>query len=71
MLDPGDLGWDLQAAMCSLGEKAKVYSDIEKLLSFLIQVVRENDHILIMSNGGFGGLIERLLEGLESRARTT
>ncbi|MDX1334299.1 MAG: UDP-N-acetylmuramate:L-alanyl-gamma-D-glutamyl-meso-diaminopimelate ligase [Gammaproteobacteria bacterium] len=71
VLDPGDLGWDLQAAMASLGEKAKVYSDIEKLLSFLIQVVRENDHILIMSNGGFGGLIERLLEGLESRARNT
>jgi UDP-N-acetylmuramate: L-alanyl-gamma-D-glutamyl-meso-diaminopimelate ligase len=71
VLDPGDLGWDLGAAMASLGDKTKVYSDIEKLLSFLLEVVRQNDHVLIMSNGGFGGLIERLLDGLESRTRSS
>jgi UDP-N-acetylmuramate: L-alanyl-gamma-D-glutamyl-meso-diaminopimelate ligase len=71
VLNPGDLGWDLDDAMSSLGGKVKVYTDIEKLLSSLLEVVRENDHVLIMSNGGFCGLIERLLEGLESRASTT
>jgi UDP-N-acetylmuramate: L-alanyl-gamma-D-glutamyl-meso-diaminopimelate ligase len=63
--DAGDMGWDPGAELKPLGERAAVYRDMDKLLSSLIREVRPADHVLIMSNGGFGGLHEKLLEGLE------
>jgi UDP-N-acetylmuramate: L-alanyl-gamma-D-glutamyl-meso-diaminopimelate ligase len=46
-----------------------VYRDMDKLLSSLIREVRPADYVLIMSNGGFGGLHEKLLEGLEAQVK--
>ncbi len=64
VFDAGDLGWDLNEALASVGPGLAVYSDLDKLLSSLIQEARASDHLLIMSNGGFGGLIERLKDNL-------
>jgi len=61
---PSDLGWDVRAAVASLGTRAHVAERLEGLLEELLHSLRRGDHVLIMSNGGFGGLHARLLQAL-------
>ena len=63
---PADLGWDAASAMASLAAKAHVATDIDALLKGLNQTLRSGDHALLMSNGGFDGLHERLLKSLKN-----
>jgi UDP-N-acetylmuramate: L-alanyl-gamma-D-glutamyl-meso-diaminopimelate ligase len=62
---PADLGWDAAATVANLGARAHVAGDHEVLLAGLKGSVRTGDHVLIMSNGGFGGLHTRLLQALK------
>jgi UDP-N-acetylmuramate: L-alanyl-gamma-D-glutamyl-meso-diaminopimelate ligase len=64
---PPNLGWDLPAAVASLGARAHFAPSIEDLVSGLDAAARAGDHILIMSNGGFGGLHDKLLFALRRR----
>jgi UDP-N-acetylmuramate: L-alanyl-gamma-D-glutamyl-meso-diaminopimelate ligase len=64
---PADLGWDASSALNSLGSRAHVARDLEALLAGLGGELRAGDHALLMSNGGFGGLHERLLGALAAR----
>jgi UDP-N-acetylmuramate: L-alanyl-gamma-D-glutamyl-meso-diaminopimelate ligase len=66
---PADLGWDARAAVSGLGSRANVASDLNTLVADLSNSLREGDHVLIMSNGGFGGLHDRLLAALGARER--
>jgi UDP-N-acetylmuramate: L-alanyl-gamma-D-glutamyl-meso-diaminopimelate ligase len=68
MFAPPDLGWDADAVVKSLGEKGRVARSIDELLSGLVSGARPGDQVLIMSNGGFGGLHGKLLEALAGRA---
>jgi len=63
---PADLGWDANAAVAGLGARAHVASALDALLASLTGSLRSGDHVLIMSNGGFGGLHARLLQSLQS-----
>jgi UDP-N-acetylmuramate: L-alanyl-gamma-D-glutamyl-meso-diaminopimelate ligase len=65
---PPTLGWDVRGAVQSLGAKAQVANDMDALLASVLGAVRAGDQLLIMSNGGFGGLHTRVLEGLAARA---
>jgi UDP-N-acetylmuramate: L-alanyl-gamma-D-glutamyl-meso-diaminopimelate ligase len=51
-------------AVASLGSRAAVYQDTEKLLHDIVSTAKPEDHILVMSNGGFDNLHERLLAKL-------
>src|SRR5579862_2842774 len=62
-----NLGWDARAALAPLGEKAEVYDDLGKLVVAIIDDALPGDHVLVMSNGGFGGVHEKLLEALSAR----
>ncbi len=64
---PADLGWDAGAITSALGERAVLTADIPALLRALLAAVRTGDHVLIMSNGGFGGLHSKLLAALAAR----
>jgi UDP-N-acetylmuramate: L-alanyl-gamma-D-glutamyl-meso-diaminopimelate ligase len=64
---PADLGWDLKGAVASMGERARFADDVDTLASELANEAQAGDHILIMSNGGFGGLHEKLLLALKAR----
>jgi UDP-N-acetylmuramate: L-alanyl-gamma-D-glutamyl-meso-diaminopimelate ligase len=66
---PPDLGWELESTARPLGARAHFAADIGDLLERLQAGLRSGDHVLIMSNGGFGGLHTRLLEALAARAR--
>lgn len=62
---PADLGWDIAPIVASLGIKGHSSHDIESLATHLANTARRGDHVLIMSNGGFGGLHGKLLAALE------
>jgi len=64
---PPELGWDVSAAVANLGARAHVEGNLDTLLGGLVTAVRPGDHVLIMSNGGFGGLHARLLNALATR----
>ena len=61
------LGWDAAEALAPLGERVSVASSVEELLDALANGVKAGDHVLVMSNGGFGGVHRRLLDRLASR----
>jgi UDP-N-acetylmuramate: L-alanyl-gamma-D-glutamyl-meso-diaminopimelate ligase len=61
-----DLGWDAAAALRPLGEKARTFADLEALVSAVAADARAGDHVLVMSNGGFGGVHAKLLRALEA-----
>jgi len=67
LYSPPDLGWDIGEVVRSLGPRAQQASGIEPLVEQLAAGLRPGDHVLIMSNGGFGGLHGKLLAALERR----
>jgi UDP-N-acetylmuramate: L-alanyl-gamma-D-glutamyl-meso-diaminopimelate ligase len=67
LLQPESLGWDLAEATRTLGEKRRVYASVEEIITALVAMARRGDHILIMSNGGFGGIYQRLPMALRDR----
>ncbi len=67
LYQPDDLGWDLGGVATALGSKAQVHASIEALLAALLQMARSGDHVLIMSNGAFGGIHDKLLRSLTER----
>ena len=61
---PADLGWDVEAVARELGARGEVRREVDALARDLAGAVRSGDHVLIMSNGGFGGLHGKLLAAL-------
>jgi len=59
-----DLGWDVRAALAPMGDSAVVEDDLEQLIRHIVAASRPGDHVLIMSNGGFGGIHGKLLAAL-------
>ncbi len=64
---PADLGWDAAQVVAGLGTRGHLANDIEGLVEQLTATARRGDHVLIMSNGGFGGLHGKLLTALQAR----
>ena len=60
-----NLSWDARAALAPLGHKASVHDDLDQLVGELARESRAGDHVLIMSNGAFGGIHEKLIRQLE------
>jgi len=58
------LEWDARAVLSPLGSKAVVCGDFERLVAEIAEWSRPGDHVLIMSNGGFGGIHDKLLQRL-------
>ncbi len=63
-----DLGWDARVVVDALGSRGHLAADVETLARALAAAVRPGDHVLVMSNGGFGGLHGKLLAALQQRA---
>ena len=63
-----NLGWDVTGAMRSLGSRASVVGDLDGLTDAVMKELQRGDHVLIMSNGGFGGFHDKLIDRLERRA---
>ena len=61
------LDWNAQAVLGSLGKKLNVSNDLPELIRLIADAALPGDHILIMSNGSFGGIHEKLLLRLAER----
>jgi UDP-N-acetylmuramate: L-alanyl-gamma-D-glutamyl-meso-diaminopimelate ligase len=70
-LSSPELGWDLPAALAPLDGRVHFADTVETLVDALAAAARPGDQILVMSNGGFGGLHEKLLTALRARQDTT
>ena len=60
----GDYGWNVREALAPLAGKARVADSVEALVAQIAAAARPGDHVLVMSNGGFGGIHDLLLEAL-------
>lgn len=65
------LDWDLGEALLPLAEKAAAFHDLEKMVESIVKAARPGDHVLVMSNGGFGNVHQKILDGLHSRAASS
>ncbi len=64
----GALGWDPREALAPLGDAATVCDTIDTLVASVKARARAGDHVLCMSNGGFGGVHAKLLSALGAAA---
>jgi len=62
------LGWNPADVLAPLGDRAASYDDLDALVDAVTGAARPGDHVLVMSNGGFGGVHGKLLQALARRA---
>jgi UDP-N-acetylmuramate: L-alanyl-gamma-D-glutamyl-meso-diaminopimelate ligase len=65
-----ELGWDLAAAVSSLRTRVSFAGTVDELVKGLVARAAPGDQVLVMSNGGFGGLHDKLLTGLRAQENT-
>lgn len=63
----GGLDWDATQALAPLGKLASVSDNIDGLVDRVVAAAQPGDHVLCMSNGGFGGVHQRLLQALSAK----
>ena len=60
-----NLGWDAREALAPIQQKTQVHDDLHQLIGAIAAQGKPGDHVLVMSNGGFGGIHQKLLETLK------
>ena len=60
----GNLGWDAKEALAPIAEKSRVLDRIEDIVAEVAAEARTGDQVVVMSNGGFGGIHDKLLAAL-------
>ncbi len=63
----GGLTWDAAQALQPLGARAVVAATVDELVARITAATRPGDHVLCMSNGGFGGVHQKLLDALAAK----
>ncbi|QRF89423.1 UDP-N-acetylmuramate:L-alanyl-gamma-D-glutamyl-meso-diaminopimelate ligase [Alcaligenes faecalis] len=58
------LGWDAAKVLAPLGDRATAWNDLDKMVQAIVQASQPGDAIVVMSNGSFGGIHQRLLDQL-------
>ena len=61
------LGWNLAQALAPLGQRASAFDDLDQLVQAIATAAQPGDQILVMSNGGFGGVHQKILHALAVR----
>lgn len=60
-----NLGWDATEALSSIKDKAFVYEDLNMMVAAIANAAKPGDYILAMSNGGFGGVHQKILDAIK------
>ena len=60
-----DLGWDIESTV-GRGDRVKVFSAIDPMVELLKAICRSGDHVVFMSNGGFGSIHEKTEQALSA-----
>ncbi len=61
-----DLKWDAHAALAGVGSRLQVFDALEPLITAVAVAAQAGDRVLVMSNGDFGGIHQRLLDAIAS-----
>lgn len=64
LFEPKGIGYDLQQVANQSDVTCMVFDDIEKIIAKVVEKASKGDHIVVMSNGGFGGIHDKLLTAL-------
>jgi UDP-N-acetylmuramate: L-alanyl-gamma-D-glutamyl-meso-diaminopimelate ligase len=59
------LGWDLAGVLAPLADRAAAFDALGALVTAVVSVAKPGDHVLVMSNGGFGGVHQKILDALK------
>jgi len=59
-----NLGWNAAEALKPIAHKAQTFDDLNALVQAIAKTAQSGDHILVMSNGGFGGIHQKILDAL-------
>ncbi len=65
----GNYGWSAAEALAPLGKQALVADSVDALVAAIAQAAKPGDQVLVMSNGAFGGIHDKLLAALAALAR--
>jgi len=66
-----DVKWDLSTISTKLGDKCRIYENIEDIIGRITTISQVGVHIVIMSNGGFENIHQRLIKRLQSAYGTS
>ena len=64
-----DLGWDPSHALAALGTRAYTHVDMGTMVETLARMLQPGDHVLVMSNGGFGNVHQKILDRLAAAGK--
>lgn len=67
LFEPANSGWSLADVATAIGPQASVDTDIDGLVARLTEQAQSGDSVVIMSNGGFGGIHDKLLDALRKK----
>jgi len=67
LFTPADLGWDPSPWFAGLGGRANLSVHVDDIVDQVAAEARPGDHLVVMSNGGFGGIHQKLLDALAAR----
>lgn len=65
---PEGLDWDLQPVVAAADNHAMVANTLDEIIQTIVSQAGEGDAVVIMSNGGFGGLHQKLMQALQHTA---
>jgi UDP-N-acetylmuramate: L-alanyl-gamma-D-glutamyl-meso-diaminopimelate ligase len=54
------------AALVAQGRDARAFAAIDEIVDWVVEGRRQGDVVLVMSNGAFGGIWEKLLDALRA-----
>ena len=65
LVTPPGMGWDPASLADQMGDRAMIFNNVDETVSHLLGELREQDHVVMMSNGGFGNIHTKLIAALE------
>lgn len=68
LLQPAHIPWQVAEVAEACVQPAHWSGDVDTLADMVVKTAQPGDHILVMSNGGFGGIHQKLLDGLPKKA---
>ncbi|MFT8053410.1 hypothetical protein ACMYL2_11845, partial [Salmonella enterica subsp. enterica serovar Paratyphi A] len=68
LLQPPHIPWQVSEVADACVQPAHWSGDVDTLADMVVKTAQPGDHILVMSNGGFGGIHQKLLDGLAKKA---
>ena len=63
-----NLGWDAAEALKPIAHKSQTFDHLENLVAAIAKVAKSGDHVLVMSNGGFGGVHQKILDAMRGKS---